>query len=29
IRSTPEFAALKSELWELLRGEVRREAVPA
>ncbi|MEV6165350.1 ABC transporter ATP-binding protein [Streptomyces sp. NPDC052052] len=29
VRSAPEFTALKSELWELLRGEVRREAVPA
>lgn len=26
IRSTPEFTALKSELWDLLRGEVRGEA---
>ncbi|MFB7305933.1 ABC transporter ATP-binding protein [Streptomyces sp. NPDC056192] len=29
VRSTPEFTALKSELWELLRGEVRREVIPA
>ncbi|NGO77526.1 ABC transporter ATP-binding protein [Streptomyces sp. YC504] len=29
VRDTPEFTALKSELWELLRGEVRTEAVPA
>ncbi|MFJ3708898.1 ABC transporter ATP-binding protein [Streptomyces sp. NPDC090053] len=29
LRSTPEFSALKAELWELLRGEVSREAVPA
>ncbi|WP_405753785.1 ABC transporter ATP-binding protein [Streptomyces sp. NBC_01411] len=29
MRSTPEFTELKSELWELLRGEVRGEAVPA
>ncbi|MET7857203.1 ABC transporter ATP-binding protein [Streptomyces sp. NPDC005318] len=29
VRSAPEFTVLKSELWELLRGEVRREAVPA
>lgn len=29
VRSAPEFTALKSELWELLRGEVRGEAVPA
>lgn len=28
IRSTPEFTALKSELWELLRGEVSGEAAP-
>ncbi|MFC7304946.1 ABC transporter ATP-binding protein [Streptomyces monticola] len=29
IRDAPEFTALKGELWELLRGEVRTEAVPA
>ncbi|MEU6663230.1 ABC transporter ATP-binding protein [Streptomyces sp. NPDC046821] len=30
IRQAPEFTALKSELWDLLRGEVRRdEVVPA
>ncbi|MFB6991051.1 ABC transporter ATP-binding protein [Streptomyces sp. NPDC056178] len=29
VRSAPEFTALKSELWELLRGEVRRGVVPA
>ncbi|MFE1949160.1 MULTISPECIES: ABC transporter ATP-binding protein [Streptomyces] len=33
IRSTPEFTALKGELWDLLRGEVHQEqhtaAVPA
>ncbi|SDK91387.1 NitT/TauT family transport system ATP-binding protein [Streptomyces indicus] len=29
VRDTPEFTALKSELWELLRGEVRTETVPA
>ncbi|WP_328319535.1 ABC transporter ATP-binding protein [Streptomyces sp. NBC_00388] len=29
MRSAPEFTRLKSELWELLRGEVRGEAVPA
>ncbi|MFG3526170.1 ABC transporter ATP-binding protein [Streptomyces sp. NPDC047917] len=29
VRSAPEFTSLKSELWELLRGEVHREAVPA
>ncbi|WP_328920341.1 ABC transporter ATP-binding protein [Streptomyces sp. NBC_00208] len=29
VRSAPEFTALKSELWELLRGEVRREVIPA
>ncbi|MDQ8702227.1 ABC transporter ATP-binding protein [Streptomyces sp. LHD-70] len=28
IRDSPEFTALKGELWELLRGEVRPEAVP-
>ncbi|MFE9778511.1 ABC transporter ATP-binding protein [Streptomyces sp. NPDC005775] len=28
IRATPEFNALKSELWELLRGEVGGEAAP-
>ncbi|MFF0445284.1 ABC transporter ATP-binding protein [Streptomyces sp. NPDC004609] len=29
VRSAPEFTSLKSELWELLRGEVRGEAVAA
>ncbi|RFU87088.1 ABC transporter ATP-binding protein [Streptomyces triticagri] len=29
IRDAAEFAALKRELWDLLRGEVRTEAVPA
>ncbi|MFI8433305.1 ABC transporter ATP-binding protein [Streptomyces sp. NPDC079020] len=29
IRATSEFAALKAGLWDVLRGEVRREAVPA
>lgn len=29
IRDTPEFTALKGELWDLLRGEVHQEAVPA
>ncbi|MGW1979453.1 ABC transporter ATP-binding protein [Streptomyces sp. NPDC001889] len=28
VRSAPEFTALRSELWELLRGEVRAGAVP-
>ncbi|MFF3490676.1 ABC transporter ATP-binding protein [Streptomyces sp. NPDC002795] len=29
IRDTPEFTSLKGELWDLLRGEVHQEAVPA
>ncbi|MEV1026855.1 ABC transporter ATP-binding protein [Streptomyces sp. NPDC050264] len=29
IRSTSEFTALKGELWDLLRGEVHQDAVPA
>ncbi|RII16105.1 Bicarbonate transport ATP-binding protein CmpD [Streptomyces sp. YIM 130001] len=29
VRDTPEFARLKRELWDLLRSEVRTEAVPA
>ncbi|MEV5681636.1 MULTISPECIES: ABC transporter ATP-binding protein [unclassified Streptomyces] len=29
IRATTAFTALKAELWDVLRGEVRREAVPA
>lgn len=28
VRSDPEFAVLKSELWDLLRGEVGREVSP-